>query len=121
LTAMPKRPVEPVFWLLFSGGGIVAALFLPVLLFLFGVAIPMGLIDPPDHAHLLAVVRHPITRVVLAGVCVLSLFHAAHRLRYTIQDGLQLKRLGRPVEVVSYGAAIVLSAGVAAYLLLLPV
>jgi fumarate reductase subunit D len=35
------------------------------------------------------------------------LFHAAHRLRYTLHDGLQLKRLDKPIEVLCYGGALV--------------
>ena len=38
-------------WLLFSAGGVVAALVLPVLLVLFGVAIPLGWVAAPDYAH----------------------------------------------------------------------
>ena len=45
-----RRTPEPFLWLLFSAGGMVAALVLPVLLFLFGVAFPLGLLDAPDHA-----------------------------------------------------------------------
>ena len=51
-----RTATEPFVWLLFSAGGVVAALFLPVLLLLFGVAIPLGWVDAPDHEHLLAVV-----------------------------------------------------------------
>jgi fumarate reductase subunit D len=35
------------------------------------------------------------------------LFHWAHRFRYTLQDGLQLRRLGTPIAVVCYGGALV--------------
>ena len=45
-----------------------AALVLPVLLVLFGVAFPLGLLDAPDHAHLLAIVHNPLTKLVLLGV-----------------------------------------------------
>ena len=39
---------------MFSGGGVMAAVFLPVLAFLFGLAFPLGWIAPPDHdQHLL--------------------------------------------------------------------
>jgi succinate dehydrogenase subunit D len=114
---MVKTRIEPVLWLLFSGGGLVAALMVPVLLFLFGVAIPLGWVAPPDHAHLLAVVRHPLTRLALLGLCVLALFHWAHRFKYTLYDGLQLKRLHRPINAFCYGGAVFGSA-VAGYLLL---
>jgi fumarate reductase subunit D len=115
---MSRRPTEPVLWLLFSGGGMAAGLLIPVLLLLFGIMYPLGWLAPPDHAHLLAVVRNPITRLVLLGLCVLALFHAAHRLRYTLCDGLQLKRLRPAIDVLCYGGALAGSA-ISAYLLLL--
>ncbi len=46
---MAKRPIEPGLWLLFSAGGVLAALLLPVLLFLFGLAFPLGWLAPPRH------------------------------------------------------------------------
>jgi fumarate reductase subunit D len=104
-------------WLLFSGGGVAAALALPVLLLVFGVAVPLGLIGAPDHEHLLAVVRHPLTRLGLFAVCALSLVHAAHRLRFTLRDGLRLQRFDRAVVAVCYGGALA-GAAFAAYLLI---
>jgi fumarate reductase subunit D len=115
---MARRRVEPFLWLLFSGGGVVAALLIPVLLLLFGVVFPLGLVAAPDHAHLLAVLTHPVTRVVLLGLCVLALFHWAHRFRYTLYDGLQLKRLDALISVACYGAAL-LGSLVSAYLILI--
>lgn len=112
----PKRTAEPFVWLLFSTGGVVAALALPVLLFLFGVAFPLGWISPPDHADLLALLRNPLTRLGLLAVCALSLVHAAHRFRFTVQDGLQLQRYEALIAGGCYGGALVGSAW-AAYLL----
>lgn len=102
-----KPPLEPLAWLLFSSGGMVSALLIPVLLLLFGVAFPLGWLDAPDHAGLLAVLRHPLTLLVLFGLCVLALFHWAHRFRYTLYDGLQLKRAAGLIIVLCYGGAIV--------------
>jgi fumarate reductase subunit D len=112
-----KRNAEPFVWLLFSAGGVTAALVLPVLLLLFGVALPLGWIPPPEYGHLLAVLRHPLTRLGLLAVCALSLVHGAHRFRYTLQDGLQLQRFGGAIATVCYGGALAGSAA-AAYLLL---
>lgn len=101
-----RRSPEPLVWLLFSAGGMVAALFLPVLVLLFGVAFPLGWLDAPDYAQLSTVVRHPITLLVLLGLCVLALFHWAHRFRYTLYDGLQLKRARALIAVACYGGAV---------------
>ena len=113
---MAKRSAEPVLWLLFSAGGVLSALLLPAIIALFGLALPLGWLAPPDHAHLLAVLRHPLTRVVLFFLCMLSLFHWAHRFRYTLYDGLQIKHLNEVIAILSYGVAIAGSV-VAAYLL----
>jgi fumarate reductase subunit D len=103
---MTRRRVEPLVWLLFSAGGVLAAVFLPSLALLFGLAFPLGWLDPPDHEHLLAVISHPMTLVLLLGIFVLLLVHSAHRFRYTLYDGLQIKAK-RTVAVLCYGTAIV--------------
>ena len=113
---MGKRSIEPLLWTLFSAGGVLAALLMPSLAFLFGLAFPLGWLSPPGHEHLLAVLRHPLTRVVLLLLCILSLFHWAHRFRYTLYDGLQIKHLNELVNLLCYGGAIVGSV-VAAFLL----
>ena len=104
---MTKRRVEPLLWLLFSGGGVLAAVFLPVLLLLFGLAFPLGWITPPDHSHLLAVASHPLTLLFLLVLLPISLIHSAHRFRYTLQHGLQLGRAKRLLAAICYGGAVV--------------
>jgi fumarate reductase subunit D len=113
---MAKRPIEPLLWLLFSAGGVLAALLLPALLFLFGLAFPLGWLSPPSHGHLLAVLHHPLTRGALFLLCMLALFHWAHRFRYTLYDGLQIKHLNELINLFCYGGAVVGSV-VAGYLL----
>jgi len=112
---MTRRRVVPLVWLMFSAGGVLAAVLLPSLVVLFGLAIPLGWLDPPEHERLLAVIGHPLTLVVLLGVFVLLLVHSAHRFRYTLYDGLQVKKK-RTVAVLCYGAAIVGSAATLAVL-----
>jgi fumarate reductase subunit D len=108
---------EPFLWLLFSAGGVVAALAVPVLLFLFGVAFPLGWLDAPSYADLRGLMRNPLTRLALLALSGLALVHAAHRLRHTVRDGLQLQRYSTAIAVTCYGAA---AAGTAfaAYLLI---
>jgi fumarate reductase subunit D len=114
----PNRATsEPFVWLLFSAGGVVAALVLPVLLVLLGLAIPLGWVDAPSHAHLLAVLRNPLTKLGLIGICALALVHAAHRLRFTVEHALQLRRYDGIIATLCYGGAL-LGTATAAYLLL---
>lgn len=101
-----KFRVEPFLWLAFSGGGVLAAILLPVLAFLFALAFPLGWLDPPDHEHLAAVVGHPLTFLVLFGAFVMMLVHAAHRFRYTLYDGLQVKHRFL-VGAACYGGAVI--------------
>ena len=103
---MTRRRIEPIVWLLFSGGGALTAMFLPILVLLFGLAIPLGWIARPTHEHLLAVTGHPLTLLFLLALFTLALVHSAHRFRYTLYDGLQLKHLKQPIAVLCYGTAV---------------
>ena len=117
-TPRMRFSVYPFIWLAFSGGGVLAAIFLPMLVFLFALAFPLGWIEPPTYDHIAAVVGHPLTFLVLLAVFPVILIHAAHRFRYTLYDGLQLKHLHEGINFACYGGAI-LGSAVAAYLLLL--
>lgn len=104
---MARRTAEPILWLLFSAGGVVSALFLPVLMALFALAIPLGWLSAPPHGPLLALLGNPLIAIVLFGVFVLSLFHWAQRFRYTLFDGLGLKAYQRLINTVVYAVAVV--------------
>ena len=104
---MVNRETEPIFWTLFSAGGVVAALFLPIQLFIFGLAVPLGWMHAPTYSSMLPLLHSPITRLYLFVLCSLPLFHFAHRFRYTLYDGLQIKHLNEVVFAGCYGIAIV--------------
>ena len=104
---MAKRSNEPFLWSLFSSGGTVAAFLVPVLLFFYGLAFPLGWLTSPGYQSTLALVRHPLTRLVLFVLCSLPLFHWAHRFRFTLYDGLQIKHLNEVIIVFCYGGALV--------------
>lgn len=99
-----RSSAEAAAWLLFSAGGMASALLFPVLLLAFGVLVPAG-VPAPDHAHLAAVLDHPLVRLALFVLCVLSLMHWAHRFRYTLFDGLHLTRARTPINLLCYAAA----------------
>lgn len=102
-----KRSNEPFLWLLFSAGGVVAAMLIPVLLFLFGLAFPLGWLTPPSYDTVLGLAHSLVGRLVLMVLCTLPLFHWAHRFRYTLYDGLQIKHLNELVNTFCYGGAVV--------------
>jgi fumarate reductase subunit D len=113
---MARQSNEPVLWALFSAGGVIAAFVIPAHLFLLGLAFPLGWIPAPGYESLHALALLPITRLYLFVLCFLALFHWAHRFRYTLYDGLQIKHLNELIFACCYGGAI-LGTVVAGYLL----
>lgn len=113
---MTNRSYEPFLWGLFSAGGVVAALLAPVHILLFGLVFPLGLLKFPGYEGLLALVRLPLVRVYLFAICSLPLFHWAHRFRFTLYDGLQIKHLNEVIFAFCYGGALA-GTGLAAYML----
>ena len=99
--------LTPLLWLLFSAGGTVAALLFPIHLFFTGLAVPLGWLEPPRYEAVYALLRHPLTRLYVLVLISLPLFHWAHRFRYTLYDGLQVKHLTALIVVLCYGSAIV--------------
>lgn len=101
-----RRTPEPYLWLLFSGGGVVAALLLPVLVLLFGVLMPLGIVAWPTPEHLRALLDGVLVRVGLVVVVVLCLFHAAHRIRHTSEELFGIARFDPLIALLCYGGAV---------------
>lgn len=109
-----KKTSEPFWWALFGAGGVMSAMFLPILLLLTGLAFPLGWMQVPSHEYLHSLVMPLIVRLLLFAIITFSMFHWAHRFRFTLEDGLQLKRYDTIIAIACYGAAIVV-AGFAGY------
>jgi fumarate reductase subunit D len=107
---MPRGSDEGFFWALFSSGGMLAALLLPIHLLLFAILIPLGIMQAPTYEHLHSLLVHPFTRAYLFVLCTLALFHWAHRFRFTLYDGLRIKHLNEVIFTLCYGGAAVGSA-----------
>ncbi|MDR8391294.1 hypothetical protein NC796_09110 [Aliifodinibius sp. S!AR15-10] len=101
-----KKNNDPFWWTLFGAGGTLSAFFIPIHVLLFGILIPIGIFHAPTYGDLLELSRHPIARLYLFALISLSMFHWAHRFRYTLYDGLQLKHLEQLIVVFCYGSAI---------------
>ncbi len=118
MSETPKKASNEGFlWLLFSAGGVVAAILIPIQLFLFGLAFPLGWLPQPSYDHLVYLMSSPWVRLYLFVMCSLPLFHWAHRFRFTLYDGLQVKHLNEVIFAFCYGGALV-GTVLAAYLLL---
>jgi fumarate reductase subunit D len=107
MAAVRARSTEPLWWALFSGGGMLAALFLPALIVVTGILIPFGLVPEAALAYerVYAGISHPLARIVLFGLIALPLFHAAHRLLFTLGE-LGLRPQRAVLALLCYGAAI---------------
>lgn len=84
-----KRSNAPIFWALFGAGGMLSALFGPVLIFITGIAVPLGLLLPHrmmSYQRMLAFAQHPVGKLCILAVIVLFLWHAAHRIFKSLHD-----------------------------------
>lgn len=110
------RSHKPIVWGLFAGGGTFAAFLTPVMIFVTGLAVPLGLLSPDALAYdrMLALAQNLIGKgLVFIAVC-LPLWHAAHRLRITAHDfGIGGDT---PVAVVCYSAAMLLTIAAVVFL-----
>ncbi len=110
---MRGRSHEPIFWSVFGLGGIVAAIFIPVTIFVTGIggatgwdAVSGALSHGEDGIG--ALLRHAPVRAVLGLIMALAAIHAAHRIRHTLID-LHVHAPPAVLIVASYGTAAVVS------------
>jgi len=97
---------EPLIWSLFSAGGVVAALCVPVHIVLLGLLVPLGVIEISNYEDFVAVLLHPVTKLYWFVLVSLPLFHWAHRFRFTLVD-LGLKKFDFVIAFVCYASAVV--------------
>ena len=86
---MKKRSNAPIFWALFGAGGMLSALTGPVLVFITGLAVPMGFLLPDDmmsYRRMLGFSQHIVGKLFLLAIIVLYLWHAAHRIFKSLHD-----------------------------------
>lgn len=119
---MRGRSHEPIWWSLFGMGGIIAAVFVPVMIFVVGIggaagwdAVTEALAHGEDGIG--ALLRHAPVRAVLGLILALATVHAAHRIRHTLID-LHVHAPPAVLIVASYGAAAVVSVLIAIVLAL---
>jgi len=118
MKATRKRSNAPIFWALFGAGGMLSALFGPMLVFITGLAVPLGLLLPADtmsYPRMLAFAQHWMGKGFIFAVIALFLWHAAHRIFHSLHDiGIHA---GLVAKLLCYGSAL-LGTVIAAYALL---
>ncbi|MGB8339458.1 MAG: fumarate reductase subunit FrdD [Burkholderiales bacterium] len=116
---MIKRSNKPIFWSLFGAGGMLSALIGPMLIFITGIAVPMGFLLPADtlrYDRMLAFAHNPIGKLLLLAVISLFLFHGFHRMYHCLHDlGIHV---GAGLKAAFHGFSII-GTMAALYLLLL--
>ena len=93
---------EPFFWAMFSAGGVIIALLMPVLIVITGFIVPAEAIEFDQLDKLF---NNVLVRLIILGVAFFSFVHAAHRLRHTLKD-LGLRSVATPLAVLCYAAAL---------------
>lgn len=113
------RSNKPLIWLPFAAGGMLAALLLPAAMLVL-LADGFGLLAPAalEQARVVAFVSQPLVAVALFAAITLVLWHAAHRLRMTVQDlGVRAEHPRRWLARACYLLAALATLALAAVLL----
>lgn len=102
-----KRSNAPIFWALFGAGGMLSALVGAMLVWISGIAAPLGLGLPSatlSYANAQAVASSWPGKLAIFIVISLFLWHAAHRIFHTLHDlGIHA---GLVARLLCYGGAL---------------
>jgi fumarate reductase subunit D len=105
-----KRSNAPIFWLLFGAGGMLSALLGTVLVFITGIAVPLGWPLPGDllaYPRMLAFAQNWLGKAFLFVVIALFAWHAMHRILHSLHDvGIPI---GTASKLACYGTALLLT------------
>jgi fumarate reductase subunit D len=105
-----KRSNAPIFWGLFGAGGMMAALFGPIMVFITGIAVPLGLLLPADtmsYPKMLAFAQNFIGKGFIFAAISLFIWHAGHRIYHSLPEVGIPHGIGS--KLATYGLALVVS------------
>jgi len=115
---MPKvARLHAILWGIFSMGGFIAAFLLPVLIYLVGIAYPLGLWPVASGDPTSAILNHHHIGMLFLFVTVAgSLYHGIFRFQSTLTE-IGLARAKRALEAIGYLIIIIGILATAIYLL----
>jgi fumarate reductase subunit D len=104
-----KARGEAFWWAIFSAGGMVAALLVPIHVIIQGFAIPFwwGPADTFSYERMHALLSHPIAKLYLIVLFSVPVFHCMHRIRHTLYD-TGWRAYSTPIMYVSYLGALLI-------------
>jgi fumarate reductase subunit D len=99
------------WWFMFSQGGVLAALLIPVHILVQGILGPLGIVPVVDRHYdtWIRILGNPIVKLYLLVLIAVPFFLFAHRLRYLLVDLGVSGAKSVPAQVIFYGGAIAVS------------
>ena len=108
-----RRPalMHLYWWFLFSHGGVIAALLIPVHVLVQGILGPLGIVPVVDRHYdtWVRVLGNPLVKLYLLVLIAVPFFHFAHRLRYLLVDFGVPAAKSIPAQAVFYGGAVLVT------------
>ena len=118
MTKYRTRSNAPIFWGLFGAGGMLSALFVPMMVFITGIAIPLGFLLPADtmsYPKMLAFAQNFIGKGFIFAIISLSLWFCVHRVYHSLHEfGIHA---GMGAKLLCYGIAMLVTVVCAVQLL----
>jgi fumarate reductase subunit D len=110
ITTRSSRPAlaHLFWWFMFSQGGVLAALLVPVHILVQGILGPLGIVPVVDRHYdtWIRILGNPIVKVYLLVLIAVPFFLFAHRLRYLLVDLGVSGAKSVPAQVIFYGGAV---------------
>ena len=99
------------FWFLFSQGGVIAAILIPVHMLVQGILGPLGIVRVVDQHHdtWISILGNPLVKLYLLVLIAVPFYHFAHRLRYLVVDLGVPAAKSVPAQVLFYGSAVAIT------------
>ena len=110
MTKYRTRSNAPIFWGLFGAGGMLSALFVPMMIFITGIAVPLGFLLPAgtmSYPKMLHFAQNFIGKGFIFAIISLSLWFCVHRVYHSLHEfGIHA---GMGAKLLCYGIAMVVT------------